>query len=650
MIKITTLRLFTAALLASLSAIPVCAQTLTRGPYLQLSTTSAMTVRWRTSTATNSVVRYGTSSTNLSQIVSGSTAVTNHEVRLTGLSANTKYYYSIGSTAATLASGTDCFFVTAPAGAKPTRIWVLGDSGNATTGQKNVRDAYYRSAGSRHTDLWLMLGDNAYMNGTDSQYQAELFNVYGAMLRKSALWPTFGNHDAESANSATQTGPYFDMLTLPKNGEAGGVASGTEAYYSFNYGNIHFICLDSSESSRSTTGAQLTWLKRDLAENDKTWTIAFWHHPPYSKGSHISDTETNLVEMRKYALPILESHGVDLVLCGHSHSYERSFFINGHYGTSGTFDAASMVVQTGAGRTDGSGAYTKGSTTPTPYSGTAYIVAGSSAHTNTGPLNHPAMYTSQCILGSVVIDVDGNQLDAQFLDSAGNRRDYFTLRKGGGTANSAPTVALTSPTSNATYTSPADISITAAASDSDGSVMRVDVYNGSSLLGTATAAPYNFVWKQAPSGTHTLMAKATDDRGLTKTSSPVSVIVSGPSGSTGQAVTSFSLINADTDQPIAGYTAIANGAVIDRAGLPTTHLNIRVNTNPGTVGSVKIGLDGKTIRTESQAPYSLFGDTNGNYATGSIANGTHILSATPYTQASGGGTASATLNVSFTLQ
>jgi hypothetical protein len=653
MLKFISVRLWVLVFSAASVVVSVGAQTLTRGPYLQMSSTSAMTVRWRTSTATNSVVRFGSSSTNLSQIVTDSASVTNHEVRLTGLSADTKYFYSVGSTATTLASGANNFFVTAPNSAKPTRVWVLGDSGNATSGQKAVRDAYYKFAGTRHTDLWLMLGDNAYMNGTDSQYQAELFNVYGAMLQKSALWPTFGNHDGESANSSTQTGPYFDMITMPKNGEAGGVASGTEAYYSFNYGNIHFVCLDSTESSRSTTGAMLSWLKRDLGANTKTWTIAFWHHPPYSKGSHNSDTETELVEMRKNALPILESYGVDLVMCGHSHVYERSFLINGHYGTSGTFKT-SMKVDGGNGRVDGNGAYTKGSTSPTPYSGTAYIVAGTSAHTTSGgSLNHPAMYTSQLSLGSVVLDIDGDQLDAQFIDSTGKRRDYFTLRKGGGTANAAPTVAITSPTQNATYTASSDVTVNATASDSDGSVMRVDLYDGSNLLGTAMNPPYSFVWKQAPTGSHRLTCKATDDVGMTKTSTAVDVTVTstpGGGGTTSNSVTSFTLINADTDQPVAGYTTLANGAVISRSALPTTHLNIRVNTTPSLVGSVKIAFDGKGIRTETAAPYALFADNSGNYNAGAIANGTHTITGTAYTLASGGGTASAPYSVSFTIK
>src|SRR3989449_4967564 len=251
--------------------------------------------------------------------------------------------------------------------------------------------------------------------------------MYHMVLRNTVLWPTFGNHDAHSADSTSQSGPYYDIFTLPKNGEAGGMASGTKAYYSFDYGNIHFICLDSSGSDRSPSGAMLTWLKADLAATKQDWRIAFWHHPPYSKGSHDSDKEPELIQMRQYALPILESYGVDLVLSGHSHSYERSYLLDGHYGKSNTL-TSSMIVDPGDGREDGDGAYEK----PlglAPHAGTVYVVAGSSGDTTGGPLNHPVMYLSLNELGSLVLDIDGYRLDAKFLSSTGVVRDYFTIKK-----------------------------------------------------------------------------------------------------------------------------------------------------------------------------------------------------------------------------
>jgi len=100
------------------------------------------------------------------------------------------------------------------------------------------------------------------------------------------------------------------------------------------------------------------WLQCDLAASTSEWLIAYWHHPPYTKGSHDSDVDPELVEMRENFLPLLEAAGVDLVLCGHSHAYERSALIDGHYGLSGSFGPANLV-QGGDGQPAGAGAYVK---------------------------------------------------------------------------------------------------------------------------------------------------------------------------------------------------------------------------------------------------------------------------------------------------
>jgi hypothetical protein len=414
----------------------------TRGPYLQIGTPNGVTVRWRTSASVVGRVQYGPSPGVVTGTAQESSARTDHEVRLTGLTADTTYYYAIGTATATLAGDASFRFRTSPAvgSDRATRIWVIGDSGTGDANARAVRDAYSTYAGSRDTDLWLMLGDNAYNDGLDHEYQAAVFNMYPELLRKTVLWPAYGNHDGYGSDAAANTGPYYDIFTLPKQGEAGGVASGSEAYYSFDYGNIHFVELESFETDRSPNAAMLTWLRRDLAANTQPWVIAFFHHPPYSKGSHDSDTEIELVEMRQNALPILESYGVDLVLAGHSHSYERSFLLDGHYGGSTSFSSA-MKKDGGSGRADGSGAYKKLSYGMAPHEGAVYVVAGVSAKISGGTLNHPAMYTSQAVLGSVVLDVAGNRLDATFLDSNGGRRDYFSIVKGSG----GPTGPVTGP-------------------------------------------------------------------------------------------------------------------------------------------------------------------------------------------------------------
>ena len=420
-------------LLGLLASATAFAAAVVRGPYLQLQTDDAITVRWRTDIATDSVVRYGTAVDNLDQAVSVPGSTTEHRVRLEGLPSGQQYYYSVGDSIAPLAGDGDAsfHFRTAPPPGAPeaTRIWVIGDSGTADANAAAVRDAYVAWAGANPADFWLMLGDNAYNDGTDAEYQAAVFNTYPEILRQLPLWATLGNHDGHSADSGTQSGPYYDIFELPTAGEAGGLASGTEAYYSFDYANIHFICLDSYDTSRAPGGAMLSWLEADLAMNDQPWVIAFWHHPPYTKGSHNSDTEGALIDMRQNALPLLESWGVDLVMTGHSHSYERSYLLDGHYGVSATFDPLVHALDAGDGRETGDGAYEKPDIVAAQNEGAVYAVAGSSGKISGGSLNHPAMFLSLNSLGSLVLDVSGNRLDAVFINQAGAVLDEFSIVK-----------------------------------------------------------------------------------------------------------------------------------------------------------------------------------------------------------------------------
>ncbi len=403
-----------------------------RGSYLMQGTESSLIIRWATDVSIQGQVWYGTALDQLILTQVEPVPTHEHQILLTDLMPDTKYYYAIGTVSDIQLGNTEEFyFVTAPTTqsesepVRPLRIWVIGDAGRGNELAAQVRDGYLKFTAHRHTDLWLMLGDNAYDTGTMEEYQRGIFEMYPALLRCSPFFPAFGNHDAGSANSTEQSGIYYELFTLPKDGEAGGVPSETAAYYSFNYGKVHFICLDSYGSDRAIQGEMLTWLKRDLAVNHQDWTIAYWHHPPYTKGNHDSDQELELIEMREYVLPILEAAGVDLVLGGHSHAYERSYLIDGHYGASSTFTDA-MKKNGGSGREDESGMYQKPS--QTAHAGTVYVVAGTSAWIDPVSL-HPAMYTSLSVPGSLVLDIQENRLDATFIDIHGERVDYFAIKK-----------------------------------------------------------------------------------------------------------------------------------------------------------------------------------------------------------------------------
>lgn len=423
-------------LLAAVAAVTVtAAPRLTRGPYLQLQTTHSMVIRWRTDQETPGLVRYGLTPQSATNVVRHAGRLEDHVVRIGGLRPDTRYYYAVGRETNQWYNepGETLAFRTAPVigPPRPTRVWVIGDSGTADTNQFAVRDAFHRYSAGRVPDLWLMLGDNAYSVGTDSQYQKAVFAPYAWLLRQSPVWPTLGNHDAGSANSPTQSGVYYDAFTLPTLGQAGGLPSGTEAYYSFDFANTHFICLDSHDTDRSPDGAMAQWLRADLESTARDWIVCYFHHPPYTKGSHDSDSRSDsagrLVEMRENILPILEAGGVDLVLAGHSHSYERSFLLDRAYGFSTNLTPA-QIKNHGDGRPDGDGAYEKSAGTP-PHEGAVYVVAGSSGKISGGKLNHPAMYLSLNKLGSLILDVEGSELHATFLNQRGQVRDYFTLRK-----------------------------------------------------------------------------------------------------------------------------------------------------------------------------------------------------------------------------
>ncbi len=405
---------------------------LRRGPYLQCGSPTNMIVRWRTDWFSDSVLRYGTNLAQLDHALSNATLSTEHEINITGLTADTLYFYAVGAGGTVLAGGTNCYFRTSPVEARPVRLWVVGDSGTANDHARIVRDAYYAITGPAHTDALLMVGDNTVGDGFDNDLQQAVFDMYDDFLRRTVAWPSLGNHDAGDAPDVfgNGAGPHCDIFSLPMQGEAGGLASGSELYYSFDYANAHVVCLDSYISDRSSNGPMLTWLQQDLAATDKDWILAYWHHPPYSWAEHNSDYETIEIEMRERVVPILEAYGVDLVICGHSHVYERSYLLNGHYGYSWELQPATMVLDSGSGCAASAGPYRKAAGGLGAHGGTVYAVCGCSGRGESGGMpTHPAMTVSLGGYGSMVVEINGLQLRARFLRPSTDIEDDFTLDK-----------------------------------------------------------------------------------------------------------------------------------------------------------------------------------------------------------------------------
>lgn len=396
---------------------------LLRAPYVQRLAPTSAVVLWGTNRPVAGEVRYGASRDALERSAV-SVPGSSHEVVLQGLEPGSTVHYAVLADGEVLEGGGPFAFRVPPVSGTrdPFRIWVLGDSGTADWRPRAVRDGYLRFSEGRLPDVWLMLGDNAYPTGSEPEYQRAVFEMYPELLRQTALWPVVGNHDAKSSDTRRQRGPFFQAFALPAAGEAGGVASGSEAYYSFDHGNVHFVALDTEGSKRKK---MVAWLKRDLAATDADWIVAYWHRPIYSRGTSADDAaDARQHPFQDQVLPLLEEAGVDLVLAGHSHGYERSRLLGATGGDPAR--ARAGALDPGDGDPEGDGVYVKRGR-----EGAVFVVAGSSGQIGDAPLDHPAMAVSLRELGSLVLDVDGCTLDGRFVNLRGWLRDHFRITKPG---------------------------------------------------------------------------------------------------------------------------------------------------------------------------------------------------------------------------
>jgi RHS repeat-associated protein len=129
------------------------------------------------------------------------------------------------------------------------------------------------------------------------------------------------------------------------------------------------------------------------------------------------------------------------------------------------------------------------------------------------------------------------------------------------TVDAPPTVSLTAPANNAVYAAPANIALAASAADAVGILTKVDFYQGTTLIGTATAAPYVFTWTNVAAGLYTLTAVATNDAGMTSTSAAVAIAVDAPPAVALTAPANGASFTAPTNIPIAASASDTVGTV-----------------------------------------------------------------------------------------
>jgi 3',5'-cyclic AMP phosphodiesterase CpdA len=354
---------------------PVGSPKLTRGPYLQSVTATSAILVWRTDTPGDSRVEYGMD--GYTQSATDATAAIEHVITLTDLITGTAVMYRVLSDDVELAAGS---FRTAVAPGQHFSFGVIGDSGIGSTAQYQVADRLV----ALDPDFVLHTGDVVYPSGQADGYDPYFFQPYQALLRRAPIFPSLGNHDYGTAGGQ----PYLEMFYLPHNNPAD-----TERYYSFDWGNAHFVALDFNDGPSPD---QLNWLQADLAAATQAWKFVFYHQAIY------------LVDKRAVLAPIFTANHVDVVFNGHDHDYERTV----------------------------------------PIGDVVYIVSGGGGASLYGVLPQSFSAYVETIYHAVDVTIDGCTLSLQAVRPDGAVFDTLTLAK----PCAAPTAEPTEPTGPPTLT------------------------------------------------------------------------------------------------------------------------------------------------------------------------------------------------------
>ncbi|MCH8064954.1 MAG: metallophosphoesterase [Chloroflexi bacterium] len=303
------------------------APTLLRYPYVQQVTMTSALVVWTTSEDGTSEVRFGTDSSPGSTVVATSQQFIEPEIpdevartyyvhvaELSGLQPGETYGYTVLSGGIDLTSADSLSFRTDSGPSDPTlSLLVFGDSGTGVPNQLGIRDAM----SGRDFDLAIHTGDIAYVSGTYRQLEDNFFAVYKDLAARTPFFPSLGNHGYLTLRGQ----PYLDVFYLPENAVR---PVHKERYYSFDYGPVHFVALDTEIWAGFFFWGQLafdnmlTWLEDDLAATEQPWKFVYFHRPPYS-----SSNVPVAYDPRKI-VQVLEQYDVDLVLDGHDHVYART--------------------------------------------------------------------------------------------------------------------------------------------------------------------------------------------------------------------------------------------------------------------------------------------------------------------------------------
>ena len=487
-------------ILGSAPAPPPSDEGLVRGPYLQQVTNHTAVIVWASTSAGPARAdvggqSYAATTTYFPASTTGLPDYYQHEAAISGLQPGTSYPYRLFEGGRAVTNGADRLKTAPDPGTGRVSFLIFGDSGTGSAEQRALASAMNLD----DADLALHGGDVAYGNseGTGgasyATMQSWFFDPYATWLRRRPFFPSMGNHDSRPANNWGE--PYLNLFSLPTMGGAGQFADHAERYYSFDYGPIHFVALDTELAFQdpSRRAAQLAWLEADLAATGQPWKVAFFHRSPYSSGGeHGSE-----LPVREAFGPIFERHGVQLSLSAHEHDYERTV----PWRTGSGSQAVTYIV-TGGG---GGPLYAPGRDAWTAVSAAEY--------------HYLRVTIEGCTATLEAVRASFTLLDSATLDRCAQAADAV-----------APTVGFSNLGAGATVSGLATIDVNAF---DDVRVEKVDLWIDGRLEAIDRTSPYSFAWDSATvaPGTHTIEVRAYDIAGRRSAASiVVNVAVGVPSG------------------------------------------------------------------------------------------------------------------------
>lgn len=305
-----------------------------------------------------------------------------YQADLTGLQPGTTYAYRVMMNGQSVTANPVNFTTAGPGNFS---FLVYGDSGENTPEQRTMIDLMTRE---QNVAFAIHTGDLAYPEGSYAGYDTGHFGLNAPLIDHLPFFPTPGNHDYMVDSGA----PYVASHVVP---DSNIHPDDRGRYYSFDWGDVHFTSIDSNLIGSAANDRMLAWLENDLRSTRQYWKVVFLHHPPYPTGHHCGDVIC--AKVRWTVNPIFDKYGVQLVLAGHEHGYERTVAVTDEMPAPAGF-------------------------------GTTYVITGGGGANlhDVGTIEQTAI--SLQTYNYVRIDVNGSTLTLRAIDLNGKEIDRVTLQ------------------------------------------------------------------------------------------------------------------------------------------------------------------------------------------------------------------------------